>query len=72
VMQDSNTNQCLFDIPALIAYISQVVTLEVGDLIYTGTPPGVGDMRTPPVYLQPGDTVEVEIESLGILKNEVR
>ena len=70
VMQDSNTNQCLFDIPALIAYISQVVTLEVGDLIYTGTPPGVGDMRTPPVYLKPGDTVEVEIESLGALKND--
>jgi len=72
VMQDSNTNQCLFDIPALIAYISQVATLEVGDLIYTGTPPGVGDMRTPPVYLNPGDTVEVEIESLGVLKNFVR
>jgi len=72
VMQDSNTNQCIFDIPALIAYVSQVVTLEVGDLIYTGTPPGVGDMRTPPVYLQPGDMVEVEIESLGVLRNFVR
>jgi len=72
VMQNSNTNQCLFDIPALIAYISQVVTLEVGDLIFTGTPPGVGDMRTPPVYLKPGDTVEVEIESLGVLKNHVK
>ena len=72
VMQVSNTNQCIFDIPALIAYISQVVTLEVGDLIYTGTPPGVGDMRKPPVYLQPGDTVEVEIESLGTLKNFVQ
>jgi len=72
VMQDSNTRQCIFDIPTLIAYVSQVVTLEVGDLIYTGTPPGVGDMRTPPVYLKPGDTVEVEIESLGVLRNCVR
>ncbi|MCL2118864.1 MAG: fumarylacetoacetate hydrolase family protein [Planctomycetaceae bacterium] len=72
VMQDSNTNQCIFDVPYLIAYLSQVVTLEAGDLIFTGTPPGVGDMRTPPVYLQPGDTVEVEIESLGVLKNFVR
>ena len=71
IMQDSNTNQCIFDIPALIAYVSQVVTLESGDLIYTGTPPGVGDMRTPPIYLQPGDTVEVEIESLGVLRNSV-
>ncbi len=72
VMQDSNTSQCIFDIPTLIAYVSQVVTLNVGDLIYTGTPPGVGDMRTPPVYLKPGDTVEVEIESLGTLVNRVR
>jgi len=71
MMQNSNTNQCIFDIPMLIAYISQVVTFNVGDLIYTGTPPGVGDMRTPPVYLKPGDTVEVEIESLGTLKNHV-
>lgn len=68
-LQQSNTNQCIFDIPTLIAYVSQVVTLNVGDLIFTGTPPGVGDMRTPPVYLKSGDTVEIEIESLGTLKN---
>ncbi|MCL2349185.1 MAG: fumarylacetoacetate hydrolase family protein [Planctomycetaceae bacterium] len=71
VMQDSNTNQCIFDVPALIAYVSQVVTLEVGDLIFTGTPPGVGDMRVPPVYLKPGDTVEVDIERIGVLRNTV-
>lgn len=71
IMQDSNTNRCIFDIPTLIFYVSQVITLNVGDLIYTGTPPGVGDMRTPPVYLKPGDMVEVEIESLGTLSNRV-
>lgn len=71
VMQNSNTNQCLFDISTLIAYISQICTLQVGDLIFTGTPPGVGDMLKPPVYLKPGDVVEVEIDSVGKLQNLV-
>ncbi len=69
VMQNSNTNQLIFSIPKLIAYVSQVVTLNPGDLIFTGTPPGVGDARKPPVYMKPGDVAEVEIESLGLLRN---
>src|SRR6185437_1325365 len=71
-MQDSSTSQLIFRVDELIAYISQVVTLEPGDLIFTGTPPGVGMARKPPVWLQPGDVVEVEIDGLGTLRNTVR
>ena len=71
VMQDSNTKQLIFPVDHLIAYLSQVVTLQPGDLIYTGTPPGVGMARKPPVWLKPGDTVEIEIERVGILRNRV-
>src|SRR5947207_5707629 len=71
VMQNSNTNQMIFGVEDLLAYISQVVTLEPGDLIYTGTPPGVGVARKPPVYMKDGDVVEVEIEGLGVLRNPV-
>jgi 2-keto-4-pentenoate hydratase/2-oxohepta-3-ene-1,7-dioic acid hydratase in catechol pathway len=71
VMQDSSTEQLIFSVPKLIAYISQVCTLAPGDLIFTGTPPGVGVARRPPVFLQPGDEVEVEIERVGLLKNPV-
>lgn len=71
VMQCSNTKELIFKIDFLISYISTVCTLLPGDLIYTGTPPGVGMARTPPVFLQPGDTVEVEIEQLGLLRNSV-
>jgi 2-keto-4-pentenoate hydratase/2-oxohepta-3-ene-1,7-dioic acid hydratase in catechol pathway len=70
-MQDSNTKQLIFGIDELIAYLSQIVTLEPGDLIFTGTPPGVGMARKPPVWLKPGDVVEVEIEHLGVLRNSV-
>ncbi len=70
-MQDSNTSQLVFGVDELIAYLSQVFTLEPGDLIFTGTPPGVGMARKPPVWLKPGDTVEVEIDRLGTLKNTV-
>ncbi len=70
-MQDSNTNQLIFRIDELIAYLSQVVTLEPGDMIFTGTPPGVGMARKPPVFLKPGDVVEVEIDQLGLLRNPV-
>ncbi|MBS0210870.1 MAG: fumarylacetoacetate hydrolase family protein [Planctomycetes bacterium] len=70
-MQDSNTEQLIFTIPHLIAYVSQVATLMPGDLIYTGTPSGVGFARKPPVFLKPGDVVEVEIEKLGVLRNPV-
>jgi 2-keto-4-pentenoate hydratase/2-oxohepta-3-ene-1,7-dioic acid hydratase in catechol pathway len=70
-MQDSNTRQIIFGIDELIAYMSQVFTLETGDLIFTGTPPGVGFARKPPVFLKDGDVVEVEIEGLGVLRNPV-
>jgi 2-keto-4-pentenoate hydratase/2-oxohepta-3-ene-1,7-dioic acid hydratase in catechol pathway len=70
-MQDSNTREMIFRAEDLVAYISQVVTLEPGDLIFTGTPAGVGFTRKPPVFLNPGDVVEVEIERLGVLRNPV-
>ena len=70
-MQDSNTSQLIFPVDELIAYISGVCTLTPGDLIFTGTPSGVGFTRKPPVFLKPGDVVEVEIDKLGILRNPV-
>lgn len=70
-MQDSRTSQLIFSVPRLINYVSSVCTLKPGDLIFTGTPSGVGTARKPPVYLQPGDEVEVAIERVGVLKNRV-
>jgi 2-keto-4-pentenoate hydratase/2-oxohepta-3-ene-1,7-dioic acid hydratase in catechol pathway len=70
-MQNSNTSQFIFGVPHILWYLSQVVTLEPGDLIFTGTPPGVGIARKPPVLLKPGDVCEVEIEGIGVLKNPV-
>jgi 2-keto-4-pentenoate hydratase/2-oxohepta-3-ene-1,7-dioic acid hydratase in catechol pathway len=72
IMQDSSTRQLIFSIPKLVAYISNVCTLEPGDIIFTGTPPGVGMARTPPVFLQSGDVIEVEIERLGVLRNAIQ
>ena len=57
------------NIPQIIAYLSQIITLSPGDLIFTGTPPGVGMARKPPVFLKPGDLMEVAIEGLGTLTN---
>jgi 2-keto-4-pentenoate hydratase/2-oxohepta-3-ene-1,7-dioic acid hydratase in catechol pathway len=71
VMQRSNTNQLIFPIDYLVSYLSHVCTLLPGDLLYTGTPAGVGFARTPPVFLKPGDVTEVEIEGLGVLRNSV-
>jgi 2-keto-4-pentenoate hydratase/2-oxohepta-3-ene-1,7-dioic acid hydratase in catechol pathway len=71
VMQNSNTREFIFPVPQLLAYLSQVLTLEPGDLIFTGTPPGVGAARKPPVFLKPGDVAEVEIEGIGLLRNPV-
>jgi 2-keto-4-pentenoate hydratase/2-oxohepta-3-ene-1,7-dioic acid hydratase in catechol pathway len=61
----------IFSVAEVIAYISSSITLEPGDLILTGTPPGVGFARVPPRYLRPGDTVAVEIEGVGTLTNPV-
>lgn len=71
VMQDGTTSDLIFPIPRLIAHLTQLMTLLPGDLIFTGTPAGVGDARTPNVYLKPGDRVEVTIEHLGCLWNPV-
>lgn len=68
-MQDSSTKQLIFPIDELIAYVSGVCTLVPGDVIFTGTPPGVGMARKPPVFLKPGDVTEVEIENIGVLRN---
>src|SRR4051794_10666438 len=70
-MQDSNTKQMVFNVGELLAYLSQVFTLQPGDLIFTGTPPGVGVARKPPVFMKGGDVAEVEIEGLGVLRNPV-
>ena len=70
-MQDSNTDQLIFGVPALIEFLSQSMTLEPGDVIATGTPPGVGFARNPPVFLKPGDRMEVLIEGMGGLGNPV-
>lgn len=70
-LQDSNTDQLIFKIPEIIEFLSKSITLEPGDVIATGTPPGVGFARKPPIFLQNGDIAEVEIEGLGILTNQV-
>ena len=71
VMQRATIDDMIFDIPTLIATISEVMTLEPGDVIVTGTPSGVGKARQPPVFLTPGDICEVEVTGLGILRNPV-
>jgi 2-keto-4-pentenoate hydratase/2-oxohepta-3-ene-1,7-dioic acid hydratase in catechol pathway len=71
LMQDSNTSHMIFSVAELIAFISRGTTLEVGDIIATGTPSGIGAARVPPVFLGPGDVVEIEIEGIGVLRNPV-
>ena len=70
-MQDSTNRELIFRIPELVEYLSRSITLEPGDIIATGTPPGVGFARKPPVFLKDGDVCEVEIEGLGVLINSV-
>ena len=70
-LQDSNTSRMIFRVAELIEFISASITLEPGDIIATGTPEGVGVFRTPPIFLKPGDIVEIEIEKLGLLRNPV-
>ena len=71
VLQDGSTSDLIFGVPFLISYVSAVFTLEPGDLILTGTPPGVGWARDPKVSLVEGDVVEVEVEGVGVLRNPV-
>lgn len=72
VMQDARTDLLIFSVPELIEMISVAMSLERGDVIITGTPGGVGAARKPPVFMQPGDIFEVEIEELGVLTNPVQ
>jgi 2-keto-4-pentenoate hydratase/2-oxohepta-3-ene-1,7-dioic acid hydratase in catechol pathway len=72
VMQSSTTADMIFDVPTTIALLSEIMTLEPGDVIATGTPPGVGHARKPPVWMRDGDLVEIEIERIGVLRNPVR
>lgn len=71
IMQQATLDDLLFGVPALVAYISTILPLEPGDVVATGTTGGVGLFRKPPVWMKPGDRVEVEIEGLGILSNGI-
>ena len=71
VMQSARTSQMIFDIPRTIEYLSSFTTLRPGDVIATGTPGGVGFARRPPVWMVPGDTIEVTIEGVGRIANRV-
>ncbi|GAA0421828.1 fumarylacetoacetate hydrolase [Acrocarpospora corrugata] len=71
LMQDGNTRDLIHDIPAIISYITDTVTLLPGDVVATGTPGGVGAGRTPPIFLQPGDEVVVEVEKVGSVRTPI-
>jgi 2-keto-4-pentenoate hydratase/2-oxohepta-3-ene-1,7-dioic acid hydratase in catechol pathway len=71
VMQDANTSDMIFSVAETIALLSECLTLDAGDVLVMGTPAGVGFARTPPVWLKPGDTIEVDIERIGVLRNPV-
>ncbi len=70
-VQDSNTDELIFDVATLVHHASTAMTLEPGDLIATGTPPGVGVGRKPPLWMKPGDSCEIEIEGIGCISNRV-
>jgi 5-carboxymethyl-2-hydroxymuconate isomerase len=70
-MQDSTTAEMIFGVAEIVSFLSRSCTLEPGDLILTGTPWGVGGFRDPPIFLSPGDTVEIEVEGVGVLANNV-
>jgi acylpyruvate hydrolase len=71
IMQSDNTSNMMFPVAETIAYASQGITLEPGDLLLTGTPSGVGHARKPPAWMRQGDVCEIEIEGIGILRNPV-
>ena len=70
-MQDGNTRDMIWDVPALIEFISRAITLQPGDVVATGTPSGVGVFRDPPVFLDPGDRVRCEVEGIGSVENPI-
>ncbi|MBI3912136.1 MAG: fumarylacetoacetate hydrolase family protein [Armatimonadetes bacterium] len=71
-LQNSSTREFVFTVAQVVSYLSGIMTLEPGDVVFTGTPPGVGFARRPPVLLQDGDVVEIEVERIGVLRNPVR
>jgi 2-keto-4-pentenoate hydratase/2-oxohepta-3-ene-1,7-dioic acid hydratase in catechol pathway len=71
-MQRATTDMMIHSIPRQIAYLSAFIPLEPGDVIVTGTPGGVGNKRTPPVFMRPGDVVEIEVDAIGVLRNGIR
>jgi acylpyruvate hydrolase len=71
-MQSGNTRTFIFDVRYLVSYLSNLITLSPGDLIATGTPPGVGFLRKPPILLEPGDVCRLEITGLGVLENPIK
>jgi 2-keto-4-pentenoate hydratase/2-oxohepta-3-ene-1,7-dioic acid hydratase in catechol pathway len=70
-LQDSNTGNMIFGVAEIVAFVSQAITLEPGDLIITGTPAGVGAFRDPPIWLTPGDEITIEIDGIGSITNPV-
>jgi len=70
-MQDSSTSNMIFGVAEIVAFVSQAITLEPGDLIITGTPAGVGAFRDPPVWMKPGDEITIEIDGVGSITNPV-
>jgi 2-keto-4-pentenoate hydratase/2-oxohepta-3-ene-1,7-dioic acid hydratase in catechol pathway len=71
VMQDGNTGDMMFPVARVISILSEVWTLDPGDVVATGTPAGVGHARKPPVFMKAGDTIEVEVDGIGTLSNPV-
>jgi 2-keto-4-pentenoate hydratase/2-oxohepta-3-ene-1,7-dioic acid hydratase in catechol pathway len=71
VMQDANTSDMIFSVAETIALLADVCTLEPGDVLVMGTPAGVGQARTPPVWMKAGDTIEIEVERIGVLTNPI-
>ncbi len=71
VMQDADTSDMIFSVAETIHLLAQCMTLEPGDVLVMGTPAGVGQARTPPVWMKAGDTIEIEIEKIGTLSNPV-
>ena len=72
VMQSAKLSQLIFDIPILISYVSKAMAWRAGDILVTGTPGGVGFKRNPPIFMKPGDNVEVDITDIGVLSNTIK